>query len=431
MPVSSVHSIGQPADIHTGQSEIRSRRQGVMADSARAGQGKVPDSEANADRASNLEARRQKAFQTIEQTLAIGYEKLAAKHSGSARAFDRFEPLSAEKVASSILGFIERRLMKDAAEGATAAQLQERLEQGLAGFKKGFAEAQKQLEALASFTPEIQADIDDTRERVLSGIEDLRQRILDQQFGPEAAGERADEADELSGPSAPRAYAYEQARASQFSFELTTAEGDRVSIQASSSAGVSLSGSGAGSSFSASASRSVSWAVEGDLNADERSAIESLLGGVDRLAEQFFTGDLNGALNSAMALGYDREQVAGFSLNLSQSSIQRVSETYGPSSRSADIPGNSLGLQQRLAPLGQFLRDLETALADAGRVSARPESLLLDLSERMASAEEEIAEEEATSLREFMASMLETLTTDPVAASANRRDDVGEMPGEA
>ncbi len=334
-------------------------------------------------------------------------------------------------MAGNILGFIERRLQKDAAEGATQAQLQERLEQGLAGFKKGFAEAQKQLEALASFTPEIQADIDDTRDRVLSGIDALRQRILDEQLVPEKSVDRSDDADEPRTRRAPQAYAYEQARASRFSFELMTAEGDRVTIQANSSAGASLSGSNDGSSsFSASASRSLSWSVEGDLNADERSAIESLLGGVDRLAEQFFSGDLKGAMGSAMELGYDREQVAGFSLSLSQSSIQRVSETYGASNRSSEAPGRSLGLQEQLAPLGQFLRDLETALAEAEAVSARPESLLLDLSERMASNGEETAAE-AKSLRQFMADMLETLTTDSVGIGADRRDDANALPGEA
>ncbi|WP_286807414.1 MULTISPECIES: DUF5610 domain-containing protein [unclassified Marinimicrobium] len=424
MPISSIHSAsGRPADLLPGQS---GRNGGVASQGATASE-RSPGAET-----SSLEERRQKAFQTIEQTLAMGYEKLASKRGGAAQAFDRFEPLSAEKVAGNILGFIERRLLKDAAEGATEAQLQARLDAGLEGFKKGFAEAQKQLEALASFTPEIQADIDDTRERVLAGVEDLRQRIVDQQLGQSQLGqspsdERADGAN-TSRSEGPLAYRYEQARASRFSFELMTAEGDRVAIQANSSAAVSLSGSGNGSSFSAAASRSLSWSVEGDLNADERSAIESLLGGVDRLAEQFFSGDLNGALESAMALGYDREQVASFSLNLSQSSIRQVSETYG---RSTGKPEQGPGLQERLAPLGQFLRGLEAALADASRVSAGPETLLLDVAERMLPSDQ--TETPAQSLRGFMAEMLETLTTDPVGAERPQRSsaDVGDTSGEA
>jgi len=419
MPISSIHSAsGRPADLLPEQS---GRNGGVAAQGATA-----PERSPGAE-TSSLEERRHKAFQTIEQTLAMGYEKLASKRGGAAQAFDRFEPLSAEKVAGNILGFIERRLLKDAAEGATDAQLQARLDAGLEGFKKGFAEAQKQLEALASFTPEIQADIDDTRERVLAGVDDLRQRIVDQQLGQPPSDERADDTN-TSRSEGPLAYRYEQARASRFSFELMTAEGDRVAIQANSSAAVSLSGSGNGSSFSAAASRSLSWSVEGDLNADERSAIESLLGGVDRLAEQFFSGDLDGALESAMALGYDREQVASFSLNLSQSSIRQVSETYG---RSTGKPEQGPGLQERLAPLGQFLRGLEAALADASRVSAGPETLLLDVAERMLPSDP--TETPAQSLRGFMAQMLEVLTTDPVGVDRSQRSsaDVGDAPGEA
>lgn len=429
MPVSTINSAGRPADIRPGQDgqdTAALRRQGTPADSARAGRG----SEAAAAKAPSLEENRQKAFQTIEQTLAMGYEKLAAKRGGGAGEFARFEPLSAEKVAGNILGFIERRLMSDAADGATQEQLQERLEQGLAGFKKGFAQAQEQLEALASFTPEIQTDINDTRDRVLSGIDDLRQRILDDQLEASEPADRADEAGSLNNQRGLQAYTYEQARASQFSFELTTAEGDRVSIQASSSAGASLSGSGEESSFSASASRSVSWSVEGELNDDERSAIESVLGGVDRLAEQFFAGDLDGAFDSAMALGYDREQVANFSLSLSQSSIQRVSETYAPAGPAAEAPGRSLGLQERLAPLGQFLRELESTLADAGQVSESPQTLLPEVAERMAGGSES-SSAQAQSLRDFMASMLETLTTDPVSGISERREsDAGEASGE-
>ncbi len=349
----------------------------------------------------------------------------AAKNSGGASQFAQFEPLSAEKVAGNILGFIERRLQKDAAEGATQEQLQERLEQGLAGFKKGFAEAQKQLEALSRFTPEIQADIDDTRDRVLSGIEDLRQRIIEDAFNdkPEA-GEQGNKVEaEQSVRRAPLAYAYEQARASAFSFELTTAEGDVVSIQANSSAAASLSGNPQGQSFSASASRSMSWSVEGDLNDDERAAIESLLGQVDSLSEQFFRGDLEGAMASAMDLGYDRDQVAQFSLSLSQSDIRRVSESYDQVGRADGLPSGASGLQQRLAPVGQFLKDLEAALAEAEKVSARPQQLLLDTGERMASGDAGETVDEAGSLRQFMARMLETLTTDSASNQGDRNSE--------
>lgn len=417
MSVSNIHSSGHPADMRANDS-ARDLNQ------ANRQSPKGAEPSANA-KGTSVADNRQRAFQVIEQTLQMGYEKLAAKNSGGASQFAQFEPLSAEKVAGNILGFIERRLQKDAAEGATQEQLQERLEQGLAGFKKGFAEAQKQLEALSRFTPEIQADIDDTRDRVLSGIEDLRQRIIEDAFNdkPEA-GEQGNKVEaEQSVRRAPLAYAYEQARASAFSFELTTAEGDVVSIQANSSAAASLSGNPQGQSFSASASRSMSWSVEGDLNDDERAAIESLLGQVDSLSEQFFRGDLEGAMASAMDLGYDRDQVAQFSLSLSQSDIRRVSESYDQVGRADGLPSGASGLQQRLAPVGQFLKDLEAALAEAEKVSAQPQKLLLDTGERMASGDAGETVDEAGSLRQFMVRMLETLTTDSASNQGDRNSE--------
>lgn len=422
MAITNIHSAGRPTD-----SRADNGLQEPAARSAKAREGAV-DSARTAERSLSVEERRQQAFRTVEQTLTMGYQKLAAKYGSPAQAFDQFEPLSAEKVAGNILGFIERRLVQDAAEGATEAQLKERLAQGLAGFEKGFAEARKQLEALASFTPEIDADINDTRDRVLSGIEALRQRIIDQQLTDRPEGDSAN-VDKGATGAAPASYVYEQARASEFRFELTTAEGDQVSIRASSHAGVSMRGAGSEATLSASANRSLSWSVAGDLNTDERHAIESLLGEVDHLAEQFFAGDLPGAMASAMDLGYDQRQVAAFSLNLSQSSIRQVSETYG---RDAAGPAPGAGLQERLAPVGQFLRDLETALADAARVSQQPQALLLDVAERMASPTG-AASGPGQSLRDFMADMLATLTTDSVTGDEPPRtpDETTERPGEA
>lgn len=406
MPITTIHSSGQIPGQQTGnradsQSEARSsgRVQQGVGTAPQAGESSVAE-------------RRQKALQTVEDTLAMGYRKLAEQRPG-AGAFAQAEPLTSEKVAGTILGFIERRLQMDAAEGATAEQLEARLEEGLRGFRKGFAEAQKQLEALAAFTPEIRADIAETRDLVLSGVEDLRQQIIDGQLSAPV-----DERGKPTGEAAPLMYVYEQARASRFDFELTTAEGDVVRIEANRSSAASVSGTGRSESLSAAVSESLRWSVSGDLNKDERAAIESLLGDVDKLAQQFFSGNLEGAMASARALGYDDEQVAGFSLNLSRSEIRRATEVYGQMA-----PGRALGrapestagpdLLTQLEPLGQFLKGMENALEKAREVSARPEALLTQLGAHMAAGDEAAYPTKAETLQDFMARMLDQLTTGP------------------
>jgi len=365
----------------------------------------------------NGQENRQSALKLVEQTLAMGYEKLSAQQRSAAGDFAQFEPLTADKVAGNILGFIEQRLQKDAANGATQEELQERLEQGLAGFEKGFAQAREQLEALSMLSPEVGEDIGRTRDLVLEGIDQLRQRLLEGQL-EQAPVESESAAEQSSGPLA--AFAYEQARATSFSFELATAEGDQVTITAQTSTGASDSADGAQASQSLASDTATSWSVQGDLNEDERGAIEDLVSQVDELAGQFFAGDLEGALASAQNLGYDNEQIVGFSLNLQQVDIQRVSETYGAASGEASPA--SQGLQEQLAPLGDFARGLDQARSDASEVSADPDGLLLDLAQGLASGDNggqsDRGGDAAQSLNEFMEQILAGLS----ATNAQRSD---------
>lgn len=406
----SIHSNPQSRPPELPVSNARGQAARDSGPGARAGGAEQAENPMAARRSAT--DNRQSALKLVDQTLAMGYEKLAAQQKSSAGEFARFEPLSAEKVAGNILGFIEARLQKDAAAGASQEALEERLEQGLAGFKKGFAQAQEKLEALSMLTPEVEEDIGQTRNLVLDGIDQLRQRLLDGALEPA----RAESADRASGSSGSRlmAYDYGQARATSFSFSMVTAEGDRVEIRAEDSRAASLQGTATTQNLSASASQSRSWSVSGSLNDSERSAIEQLIGDVDELAEQFFAGDLSGAMASAESLGYDREQILGFSLNLSQSSIQRASETYrgvGRGAGPAQEPPQGRDLQQQLVPLGQFARDLQQTLNDARPVAADAPGLVLDVAELLASGDTSSNVDAGQSLRDFMESLLAGLNT--------------------
>ncbi len=81
MPVSTIHSNGQPADIRTGKGgsdATLGQRQSITGDSSRADRGSAPETGAST-KVPSLEERRQQAFQTIEQTLAMGYEMLTER----------------------------------------------------------------------------------------------------------------------------------------------------------------------------------------------------------------------------------------------------------------------------------------------------------------------------------------------------------------
>lgn len=331
----------------------------------------------------------QKALRLVEQTLADAYEKMGLridKANGSSLAAG---PLTAEKVAGNILGFIERRLQMDIADGATPEQLQSRLDAGLAGFEKGFAEASEKLKALSMLSPAIAQDIDKTYTLVTEGIDRLRQQLLPTADTPSISTRAAELSEQASTLLLNSNYQY--ARASSFSFELTTAEGDKVAISVNSSRSYTTDYNAVAtesargdarlenmrSNFTALASSS--WSVEGDLNEDEVGAINKLLQQVDKLAVTFFEGDLDLAFDQALALGYDAEQITDFSLQLTQVEVQRVSATYQTFD---NAPSVAMNLAERLLPVGQFIMHLLESLEDAHDF-AKPKDLLIDLAAKM------------------------------------------------
>lgn len=331
--------------------------------------------------------KRQSALHLVTQTLADAYDKIASRGVPATAAYNDQEPMTATKAANTILGFIERRLQLDVADGATQEQLQTRLEAGLEGFKKGFAEAAEKLKALSMLSPEVEADIGDTYKQVIAGIDALRAKFI------EGAAPKASEpaaAAEVVRPVqvnniAIREGLYEYAEARDFRFELTTQEGDKVSIRASSSLGVSVSAGrdakGVYGNASQSSSSSFELSIEGDLSESELKAINQLLGRVDQLAGQFYAGNLDKVFDKALNLGYDDQQIASYALNLSQVQIQQVAVAYGAFAPEDETQAPSLANQ--LAPVGDFIKDVFDSLKLADQF-VDPQRLLLDLSKKMA-----------------------------------------------
>jgi hypothetical protein len=362
--------------------------------------------------------KRQAALQVVNNTLAKAYEKLGLHSTSPAADYAAFEPLTAEKVANNILGFIERRLQLDKADGATQEQLQSRLEAGLEGFKKGFAQASEQLKALDMLSPEVAADIGKTNDLVLKGIDDLRSKFITNASSPQtpAASEnqtlktapkpaaKLDVPDFVPKAKSQDSYSnYEYARAREFSFELTTKEGDKVRITASASEGFAYEANenskGKSVNGSYSASQAMSLQVEGNLSDEELGAINELLGKVNDLAGEFFDGDLDKAFAQAQELGYDDKQIGSFSLNLAKVDIQQFTQAYKnlePANDSQTAPA----LSEQLLPLGHFIRDLLNSLQEA---SAFPEPGKLISNLAKAGTEDE---KQGTRLQAFVDKML-------------------------
>lgn len=327
--------------------------------------------------------------------------KTLEKSVQSPAASPGFKPLTAEQAANNILGFIDRQLMRDKESGASSEELEARLQAGLRGFKQGFNEARERLEALSMLNPAVDKAIGKTHDLVLEGIDTLALSYLGRPLS-----NPSDDSVRLSDPETVSARArtsvkqesYTALRAESFAFELTTREGDRVTISAArqdmTQADISVGKGAAQMRYEQTRASEFSLSVSGDLNDEERAAIDQLLQQVDALAADFYRGDLDSAFESALSLGYDPEQIGAFSINLTRTEIQRASRAYGDTA-AGDI-------QSRLQPLGHFAKDLGEALNTAA-VFDRPQDLLTELADKMMSPD---TDSERLSFAELVAAML-------------------------
>ena len=333
-------------------------------------------------------ANQQRGGLVPQQTLAnrLG-ERLGLAPGALNKPASEFTP---DKVANRMLSFIEQRLQGSAGDSKALTSL---LQQAREGIKQGFEEATRILDGMGMLQGKVAEDINKTRALIDEGMAGLEQRFLGSPDGKSAA------------PSAVGAGGYSErmaARLDTFELKVTTRDGDKLRISiAEGAASWSQQAGGVQSSGSVQMGR---WQIEieGELDAGEREALGKLLGQVEELSSSFFSGDLAGAFDQALALNMDGEQLASMSLNLTQTQVRQVSESYGqvakqggqsPSAVNSELLEYARGLIEALRSADslvdngrEFLeRLLEGGLAMDGRVdeagwdkAGRVNSMLLD-----------------------------------------------------
>lgn len=149
--------------------------------------------------------------------------------------------------------------------------------------------------------------------------------------------------------------------AESFSLTLETKEGDKVTIQFSgqdsfsaSIAGVkNQNGQAASVSLEQSSSSSFGFSVEGDLNADELDAITNLVKDMTGIANDFFSGNVQDAFNTAANYQMDGAELASMDFQLTRSQTYTSTAMYENVQQMND-PGYGL---QGLQPLREGLTD--------------------------------------------------------------------------
>lgn len=281
-----------------------------------------------------------------------------------------------DKVADRVLGFIDQRLRSESVNGAAPAKLRGLLDQARAGIQKGFDDARKVLDGLGVLGGKVASDIDDTFTRIQDGLDQLQKTYLPTEQASAQSG----------GVAAVAGYSERfVAKAETFDLDVRTRDGDRLRIsiaQASanySRTSVAAASDGKTSVLSAS-NRSSSlqigaWQieVEGELDDDEKAALSDLLEQVQDVSNKFYSGDLAGAFDRAMALDMDGEQLASMSMRLTQTKVMQATDAYGAVAQqggqaASAVNGNlkdyANGLLDALRSAGQLAEDARGTLED-------------------------------------------------------------------
>ncbi|MCZ6876085.1 MAG: hypothetical protein O7G88_21575 [bacterium] len=190
-------------------------------------------------------------------------------------------------------------------------------------------------------------------------------------------------------------------------FTLTTAEGDKVTLSAKSVSRIAYTTYDAqgrlhgmpdihAESLSVRARQEVTVMVEGDLNAEELADIEKLFDRLLNIATDFFTGDLDQALDGTLAID-DLGSIASFgaSLKLHQRiSVAQSTATYATYERRNHLPttaadttsgGTALAIPSSLDPIvDDMMQAVDESKVAAPRLGQRLSGLVSELFEKLA-----------------------------------------------
>lgn len=333
------------------------------------------------------------------------------------------------EAATNILSFIEQRLALDLTENASTEELQSRLKAGMEGFIKGYTEAFEQINAMGTLlTPEAQNAIEQTYRDALQGITELAEQYelenpaaaltkapaptftttpiteqntstnkntLNALFSPKVTTQTKTHNQDVNSlkqmlNASERFYTTLNAQREDqrdYSFTLKTSDGDTVTINAASKfseyyqSSQNTSGDTQRQVQHGNASKThFGFSVEGDLDAGELKAINNLLAQINDIADSFFAGDIQGAFEQALSVGYDSDEIVSFALQLKHVQTTRIETTYGKIGNANNEglltqPQELINTDNRVDRIAEFIRQLEAMRLTSEELGIHNQSL--------------------------------------------------------
>ena len=134
--------------------------------------------------------------------------------------------------------------------------------------------------------------------------------------------------------------AYSQQQTRQSSIEITTRDGDKVTISLTTSSSYQasfsysdfqsqkLSQTEVTASVAKQSSLHYQFSVEGNLDNDERQAIEDLVKDISKVADNLYQGDINAAFKQATSLQYNTDEIGSYAFNFTQTNSRQYTAVY-------------------------------------------------------------------------------------------------------
>lgn len=286
---------------------------------------------------------------------------LAPTSSEAGYSADDFSP---EAVSERVMGFIESRIEAEREAGASDEELQSMFGEALKGLEQGLKEAKEVITALDMFDGEIKDTFFETVALIDERMTELEAILFEASEGsvPEVRPSSGEEGRPIevgsevrrevsktldldkAFSSIPRGNERYSAQSNalffsqdnQFDMEVTTQDGDVVTIHVGAGESVDYrsgsletpDGTVSGFDLGQSSYHEISFSVEGDLDEGEMAALNDLFSQVNDIADTFYAGDVGGAFEQALAVGYDSEELAAFAVNMTHSEVVAVTSAY-------------------------------------------------------------------------------------------------------
>jgi hypothetical protein len=304
-----LNSISNLLDTQPFSSPLREAQQKNVGQSVATA--KTPEQDSAAPKLGSQKFLNQQILKALNQHLgesgATPVDKLNA---------DDFSP---EKVADRILSFVGGVINGLRNIAAPDEEVSSMMQAARDGVEKGFGEARDILDGLGVYNGKVSEDAEKTYDLLQEGLDRI---------------EKGDTGASASSIEAYQSMAYSDQR--DLSLEVRTRDGDLVTISVGQQDAFSSSRYAAADSSSMlfvseeqrSSRFALEYRVEGELDEDEQNALKQLLKDVDGIAESFYSGNGAEAFEKASALGYNEEQLASYSLSMSQSQTLQTTSAY-------------------------------------------------------------------------------------------------------